>query len=359
MANTLAATGKPRREYIDALRGLGIILVVGGHFLESYRYADPAFNALWECIYMFHMALLCVCSGLVAKFSLYKLVCQQVWLYLVSQALILRFRMAFLPEELETLTTAEAFLLPWRHMWYLYSLIFWELTVPLLRLARDKGRLPGALLAMGIAVAVSLLSGLRSWDWELGRVLSYYPFFAFGFLFSPQLDALARAARRRWWLGLAAFAAAAPVYLHWFMAAWKAPETVYEGARLFNAGMYEGNYTMFSHFVWGLVGLLTTLALVFIAGRSKWLAGLGRRTLPVYILHMFLYAWVIWLKVYDAVNQFDTPIIAAWLVVLTGGCVCFLASVPVYTAFSAVANVWYKGVPALVHWLQGRDLKEN
>ena len=174
--------GRPRRDYIDAMKGLGIILVVGGHFLESYRFADPAFNAAWECIYMFHMALLCVCSGLVAKFSLYKLVFQQIWIYLLSQILIFRFRMTFLPEELEGVTAAAEILLPWRHMWYLYSLILWELTVPLLRLARDKGKLPGSLLAMAAALAIGLLGGLREWGYGLDRTFASYPLFAFGFL---------------------------------------------------------------------------------------------------------------------------------------------------------------------------------
>ena len=74
-----------RRDYIDELKGLGILLVVLGHFIEQYRMGYSFVSASFFCIYAFHMALFCICSGLVARFNPRKLVTQQLWLYLVGQ----------------------------------------------------------------------------------------------------------------------------------------------------------------------------------------------------------------------------------------------------------------------------------
>lgn len=87
-----------RRDYIDELKGLGILLVVLGHFIEQYRMGYSFVSASFFCIYAFHMALFCICSGLVARFNPRKLVTQQLWLYLVGQTLMLAFRAAVLRE---------------------------------------------------------------------------------------------------------------------------------------------------------------------------------------------------------------------------------------------------------------------
>ena len=88
-----------RRDYIDIMKGLGILLVVLGHFMEQFRFSFKPIGATFICIYLFHMALFCICSGLVAHFSLWKLITQQVWLYAVGQAIMLAFRAVILRED--------------------------------------------------------------------------------------------------------------------------------------------------------------------------------------------------------------------------------------------------------------------
>ena len=83
-------------------------------------------------------------------------------------------------------------------MWYLYALLFWHLTLPLLTLLRDKLRLPGAVLGLALAVGISLWGGTIDWPFTLVRVFAFYPFYAFGVLFRPQVDALDRLANRFW-----------------------------------------------------------------------------------------------------------------------------------------------------------------
>ena len=147
-----------RRDYIDELKGLGILLVVLGHFIEQYRMGYSFVSASFFCIYAFHMALFCICSGLVARFNPRKLVTQQLWLYLVGQTLMLAFRAAVLRENFaETGGLLAAWLLPWRHIWYLYALIFWHLTLPVLCRLRDRLGLAGSCLGMALAVGLALM----------------------------------------------------------------------------------------------------------------------------------------------------------------------------------------------------------
>lgn len=149
-----------RRDYIDELKGLGILLVVLGHFIEQYRMRYSFVSASFFCIYAFHMALFCICSGLVARFNPRKLVTQQLWLYLVGQTLMLAFRAAVLRENFaETGGLLAAWLLPWRHIWYLYALIFWHLTLPVLCRLRDRLGLAGSCLGMALAVGLALAAG--------------------------------------------------------------------------------------------------------------------------------------------------------------------------------------------------------
>ena len=166
----------PRRDYIDELKGLGILLVVFGHFMEQYRMNYPFVSATFFCIYAFHMALFCACSGLVARFNPRKLITQQLWLYFLGQSLMLVFRAVVLREDFaESGGVLAALLLPWRHMWYLYALIFWHLTLPLLCLLRDRLGLAGSCLGMALAVAVGLAGGLIDWPFMLVRVFAFFP----------------------------------------------------------------------------------------------------------------------------------------------------------------------------------------
>lgn len=352
MAATIQA---PRRGYIDTLKGLGIILVVLGHFEEFYRGTSPVFNGSFECIYMFHMALFCICSGLVAKLNPKKYLLQQVWLYLLCQALLLPFRVGFLKEDLAEVGGAlAALLLPWRHMWYLLALLVWELTVPLLTGLRRRWGMAGAAAGMAGVLALGLGSGHFAVPEALARLLPFYPFYAFGVLFREEVDLWCRAARRQPPLRRLPALAALVVYGCWFLAVLRAPEPVYESARIWHTSVYGGNYTVLSRGVYYLVGILTTLVLAAALGDCPALASLGRRTLPVYVLHLPIYAFLVQVGVLGIVNEAGAAVVAVWLLVIVGGCVCFLASAPVNTLFGWLASFWYKTAPALLQKSSGR-----
>lgn len=336
-------TTSPRRDYIDILKGLGILLVVFGHFMEQYRLGSHLIGATFISIYWFHMALFCMCSGLVAHFSLRKLIFQQLWLYLLGQAIMLAFRALILREDFAASGgLLMAFLLPWRHMWYLYALLFWHLTLPLLTLLRDKLRLPGAVLGLALAVAVSLWGGTIDWPFTLVRVFAFYPFYAFGVLFRPQIDALDRAAARFWALRVVPGLLLLAGYGIRFWQMMQFEGRLGESAKIFNDVPYGEGYAMQDRAVFLLVGIVTSIGLVAALGGCRIFANLGKRTLPIYLLHMPILTFLVDLGFYEPAREHPVPVIIAWVVLEATGCLCILYTGPVNRIFTWLANLWYR-----------------
>ena len=281
-----------RRDYIDELKGLGILLVVLGHFIEQYRMGYSFVSASFFCIYAFHMALFCICSGLVARFNPRKLVTQQLWLYLVGQTLMLAFRAAVLRENFaETGGLLAAWLLPWRHIWYLYALIFWHLTLPVLCRLRDR---LAAFAAEHRPVRLVAAAGL---------VLGYGAYFLWVLRADPIMD---------------------------------------HSAELFHDVSYAGGDRVQYRVVFYLVGIATTAALTVLASRWHLLAGLGRHTLAIYLLHLPVQALLVELGLYDLMRGKATIVVVLWSVLLAAVTLAVLNLSPVQRACDAVTNCWYK-----------------
>lgn len=331
------------RDYIDELKGLGILLVVFGHFMEQYRMGYSFVSASFFCIYAFHMALFCTCSGLVARFNPRKLVTQQLWLYLIGQGLMLLFRAVVLRENFaETGGVLAALLLPWRHMWYLYALLFWHLTLPVLCWLRDKLGLPGACLGMAAAVALALAGGLVEWPFTLVRVVAFYPFYAFGVLFRPQLDRLAAFAAQHRPARLVPGLALLAGYGCYFLWVLLADPIMDHSAELFHDVSYAGGDRVEFRLVFYLVGIVTTAALAAALSSRRALAGLGRRTLAIYLLHLPIQALLVELGAYDLMRGKPLPVVVVWVALLGGATLALLNWEPIQRVCNAVTNCWYK-----------------
>ena len=318
----------PRRDYIDELKGLGILLVVFGHFMEQYRMNYPFVSATFFCIYAFHMALFCACSGLVARFNPCKLVTQQLWLYFLGQSLMLVFRAVVLREDFaESGGVLAALLLPWRHMWYLYALIFWHLTLPLLCLLRDR---------------LGLAGGLIDWPFMLVRVFAFFPFYAFGVLFRPQLDTLAAFAAQNRAARLLPAAGLAVGYGLYFIRVFCSETILDNSAELFHDVSYAGGDRPEYRIVFYLVGIATTAALVAAFSSGRRLTGLGRRTLAIYLLHLPILALLVQLQLFEPLRGAPVALPVLWYTLLAAAALALLNWQPVQTLFDFAANCWYK-----------------
>ena len=318
----------PRRDYIDELKGLGILLVVFGHFMEQYRMNYSFVSATFFCIYAFHMALFCACSGLVARFNPRKLVTQQLWLYFLGQSLMLVFRAVVLREDFaESGGVLAALLLPWRHMWYLYALIFWHLTLPLLCLLRDR---------------LGLAGGLIDWPFMLVRVFAFFPFYAFGVLFRPQLDTLAAFAAQNRAARLLPAAGLAVGYGLYFIRVFCSETILDNSAELFHDVSYAGGDRPEYRIVFYLVGIATTAALVAAFSSGRRLTGLGRRTLAIYLLHLPILALLVQLQLFEPLRGAPVALPVLCYTLLAAAALAVLNWQPVQTLFDFAANCWYK-----------------
>ena len=361
MTQTIQRPQPERQVYVDAMKGLGIILVVWGHFEERFRGVSPIFNGTFECMYMFHMALFCLCSGLVAKLNIKKWIGQQLWLYLICQVLMAVFRVVVLQEDLAAGEGGMlgAVLLPWMHMWYLYAMLFWELTVPVLDFLRKKLGIWGGVLGVAAALLIALFAGNIDWPLKLNRVFAFFPFYAVGVLFRREIAVWARATGKNGAIRLILGAVAAVWYGHWLLQILGRAEPVYENARIFHDVAYGDGYTMLSRGAFYLIGTLTALFLISALGNCKTLASLGKRTLPIYIFHMPVLWFLIQLGVHDMAATKGIPALAGWLVLVVGGVVCFFGSKPVCTVCTGIANLWYKILPSVIAKAQGNGRQEE
>ena len=253
------------------------------------------------------------------------------------------FRAAVLRENFaESGGALAALLLPWRHMWYLYALVFWHLTLPVLCWLRDRWRLPGACLGLALAVGLALAGGLVEWPFTLVRVVAFYPFYAFGVLFRPQLDALAAAAAEKCSLRRAALAALLVGYGAYFLRVLLADPILDNSPQLFHDVSYAGGDTVGYRVVFYLAGILTTAALAVVFSSRHRLEGLGRHTLAIYLLHMPILAALIEFKFYDLMRGKPLAVVVLWFTLLACATLALLNWQPVQTAFDKLANCWYK-----------------
>ena len=186
------------------------------------------------------------------------------------------------------------------------------------------------------------------WPFAFNRVFAFFPYYAAGVLFKEEIDRWFCAARKNPVLPAVSAVALVAFYGFVFGSVLRAPEPVYEGARIFHDVAYTDGYAMSDRAATYLIGLLTVLALIALLGRVQTLASLGRRTLPVYIMHMLVYAFLIELGAYEAAGGKGTLAVAGWVFLAAGGCIGLFGSRPASAIFDLVANLWYKKLPALL-----------
>jgi uncharacterized membrane protein YcfT len=217
---------KTRLLDVDAARGLAIFLVVVGHVVAREMPAGNEWYAqLKDAIYLFHMPLFMVLTGItfalslprfqawsaVARFSLQRM--ERLFIaYVLFGLLVLAGKWAasyFLHVDNMPKGSAEdlfrLLLVPGSSvasfLWFIYVLSIYLLLVP--ALFQIFGRRPTLLLIVGVALQFGAWPQL----FMLDRAVEYLPFFALGMLLWIYRGAWARITPGLLWSGSALFAA--------------------------------------------------------------------------------------------------------------------------------------------------------
>ena len=173
-----------KRDYLlDTLKGIGIVCVVFGHFFEPLR-LEPE-GAILDCIvkviYSFHMPLFCIISGLLAKFNIRRVVKWAV-IYLAGQLVFFIVRYVTLWE-----IPSRNIIMPYFHFWYLYCLIIWSLSIPIISLIREKNVYIKAFFLICVSMGCLYLGKVNcSFFCGTNRLIAFYPLFFAGGVYSPE-----------------------------------------------------------------------------------------------------------------------------------------------------------------------------
>lgn len=275
-----APRAQQRVALFDNLKGLLIMLVVCGHMVHPVHNSNPMLSACFDVIYLFHMPMFVLISGLFAK-STYRGGRVNINRIISFAMLGLLFQGALLLVNGTPVTPLSLLRFP-SAPWYLIAMAWWSSATPLLSKL-------GSIRGMAITLALSLLSGcieLEGGFLALGRTLAFAPWFVLGYYVSrTQLEHL----RTR------GFCWAAVAFASLIIAARIVDPHAYEAfiPMVYGDNPYEVTLIagIASRITAMLVAAVCALAILKLTpSTSGKLTVLGCRTLQIYVLHRLIRA---------------------------------------------------------------------
>ena len=280
MNSTKEAQG--RTTWVDAARGIGIILVVAAHMerglIESRLLpADPIYLVADKIIYAFHMPLFFFISGIYLTSALtsgrtkffkdkFKTIIWPyfLWSLIYVTAVMITGKNINNPLDLQDL--ADILWKPVGQFWFLYALFLCHLTMAMLWPKRT-------LLAIATLLGIILASGLSNGGILL-LAMRALPFVLVGTLAGPWLLTHAHSIRR--------FAPALMI------GAWLVLAVTVE---MNNRGLNDGHFQPFIHYIAASAGICGTLMIaMIIGGQAPWLCRIGKMSMAIFVAHTFFSA---------------------------------------------------------------------
>jgi fucose 4-O-acetylase-like acetyltransferase len=206
-----------RTDWVDAAKGIGIVLVVYGHVARGLHtaglYPDgQAFARIDAAIYSFHMPLFFLLSGLffqhsLDRYGLRRLIVNKIdtllYPYVLWSLIQGGIQIMLKGSTSSTLTLGELVRLPWQPLdqfWFLYALFF---IVVLFGVSLSRGARGPVAWGLMALLLIAYVTGLNPPVPALSYIAHYGVFFAAGVLLAPHLQWLARLDGRIW-VGVAA-----------------------------------------------------------------------------------------------------------------------------------------------------------
>lgn len=166
-----------QREYLfDNLKGMLIILVVFGHFIEIYITKDNKIRYIYEFIYIFHMPLFIFISGYFSK-KIDGIRKKSINNLLIPYIILnfLYYTYSYLIEGNHKIN----FFYPGFTLWYILSLFFWRFFL------KDIIKVNSKILIIVSSILFGLAVGLvenNEYFLSFARTISFFPYFIMGYL---------------------------------------------------------------------------------------------------------------------------------------------------------------------------------
>jgi fucose 4-O-acetylase-like acetyltransferase len=287
---------KERVAYWDNAKFILIFLVVLGHFLEYIPNSKIVF-AIYDFIYLFHMPAFVLIAGFFSKntSSILKRIIKYFIYYFI-------FSLYYLPISFRI---AIPFLLnPYWIMWYLLSLIFWNLL--LIPFKHIKFSVP---LAFIIGIAVGYINNIGNFL-SLSRTFVFFPFFLIGYYFEEKYIDM---------IGLKTKITASFILIFLFLLGYfyKIPSAwLYGSTSYINLGVsewYAGGIRLWIY----VISALTCICVLILVPKKRYkITYMGENTLNVYVLHGIFVFLLSGLVVFQNLSAFLKMIFSCFFTVL-------------------------------------------
>lgn len=281
MANQITSliSKKPREVFFDNAKFILIILVVFGHSIETLVPVNPVYRTTFMLLYTFTMPLFIFISGYFAKSRSnleYKIITRLLVPYLIFQIIFTKIFGYLVPLGIFAIDPFR----PYRHLWYLYSLIIWYVALPYI----NKLKYP-LTVSIVLAILVGCIVGLEN-DMGISRTVTFLPFFLAGYYSQRSLiDRIKKMIPGY----LALFIFVAVFIAYWFLGKYFATNIFYF------TNSYQKDFESNLIGIVARIILLATAALLSISfiklmpSKKTAFSHLGSRTMYVYILHLVVF----------------------------------------------------------------------
>lgn len=270
-----------RDQDLDTCKAVLIFLVVFGHFVERMiGWSNPQSHVLLGVIYAIHMPAFIFISGMLYKDKNYlKNIIFFIALFIPFQILYPLFEMLWTGKFQWNWNIIER---PYWILWYLMGMMCWTLLTHFL----IKTKSPSI-----IAIVLALFVGFSPWnnyDYSVGRILVFLPFFVLGHLYGQQLFLKVKQQKYAAIYAIGVLACIAVVLdMAQLSQFWLYGSLSYQQLKV---GMLDGTLIRMGCLLMASLGIYSIFAFsTLFKGRF---INLGVNTLPVYLLHGFVVIFI-------------------------------------------------------------------
>jgi fucose 4-O-acetylase-like acetyltransferase len=255
-----------RSVYIDTIKGILIILVVFGHFLET-TFECPIDCLIRNIIYSFHMPLFVFLSGYLTPSEddrIIRGIKKAAILYIVFQTIELILHGDF---------SIRGFLTPYWHLWYIWCVLFWRIGIYFF-----KGYLTNKTIIIASCFIVGFAIGFvpRNSTLAIQRIFAFLPYFMLGY-FSK---------------GKQLKEGISKLDIKWFILCLLClvPIMIYKGQNYFfiltNSMSFEwSKLNMFGRISAYIIGISFSVIILRFTKENNILSKIGKDSLIIYLLH--------------------------------------------------------------------------
>lgn len=292
-AVTMTPLAPPRSAHLDNAKALLITLVILAHSLGLLAAQHGSAATVNRIIYVFHMPAFIFVTGYLSKPDAFtrkglRSVASLAFVYLVFNALNYSWSSVF---EGKTIDLVEVVTTPTYALWFLLSLVWWRLLLPLF--AFGKGR-EAALASIAVAVTVAVGSGyvISDGSWmSISRVFVFLPFFVTGYRARQQKWSIPKT----WWSRcLAAIAFGGLLFAQYSRHILRGTETLMHRKSFLQLGEMTAQAGVGKLTILALSAVMVVAFLQLVPRRSLVITSLGATTLSVYVWHAFTLRNIRW-----------------------------------------------------------------